>query len=128
MGCSTMSNRQGKLSISFIVFLALLVAVIPFFSVITSVPKALAVGENWLTDYDNRVEVGITENGGGTMGNYSIQLQAYYNAAPMEADGCTQFLNRPAFRYNGTHDRTYMANHASEYLEKLLVIYIEFIC
>ena len=34
-----MSNRQGKLSISFIVFLALLVAFIPFFSVLTSVPK-----------------------------------------------------------------------------------------
>ena len=37
-----MSNKQGKLSISFIVFLALLIAIIPFFSVITLVPKALA--------------------------------------------------------------------------------------
>ena len=108
-----MSNRQGKLSISFIVFLALLVAVIPFFSILRS-SQVLATGESWLEGWDKRTQINLIENGGGEKANWAEVFDVYYNSPAIEDDGCTQFLNRPAFRYNGTHDRTYMANHASD--------------
>ena len=63
----------------------------------------------FLSGWNNRIAIDVTEDGGGTKADYSIKLDAFYNCCPIEADSCTQFLYRPAVRYSGTHDRTYIA-------------------
>jgi hypothetical protein len=103
---STMNNKQGKLSASLIILLAMVVAIVPFLS-IARPSQVSANGESWLEGYDWRVQVDVTENGGGAKDNYTAILDAFYNTAPVEADSTTQFLYRPATRYSGTYDRVY---------------------
>jgi hypothetical protein len=52
--------------------------------------------------------INITGNGAETS-DYASMFDVYYNCCPIESDSCTQFLHRPAARYSGTYDQTYIA-------------------
>lgn len=68
----------------------------------------------WLTGWTTKIQVDITENGGGTKDDYAIMLDGYYgNHCAFNPDSLTQFLFNPTYRYSGTHDRTYIATTSS---------------
>lgn len=63
-----------------------------------------------LPGWGNQIQIDVTENGGGPKDDYSIFLEAYYNCCPIKKDSINQFLYRPAIRYSGIHNRTYIVN------------------
>jgi hypothetical protein len=69
-------------------------------------PTEVTVAINLANDY-HAANNGVVKI--GPIPNYSMMLDAFFNCCPIEADSCTQFHYRPAVRYVGAHDRTYIA-------------------
>jgi hypothetical protein len=69
--------------------------------------KTTGCGAGQLTGYPNRIRV--EAEGSNSVTDYSSQFLAFFSGVASEKDSLTQFLYRPAARYSGTHDRTYIA-------------------
>ena len=64
-------------------------------------------GDLFLSGYDSRIKT-VTTSSSAITGDAEM-LEAFYSGVAIESDSICQFLYRPAARYKGTYDRTYIA-------------------